>query len=168
MSTAYIGVGSNQDRHQSIEAGLRALAELASQWRLSTIYECPSVGFASHPFFNLMVEMETELALPELMKQLKAIELRCGRLPNAQKYQDRTLDLDIVLYGDCVSENDPVLPRPDIYRYPFVIQPLYELCPQRVIAGDGRTVEQIWQQAQDLASLTPVPIWFSINEKKQS
>ena len=153
MITAYIGVGSNQDRHQSIEAGLRALAELASQW---------------HPFFNLMVEMETQLALPELMKQLKAIELRCGRLPNAQKYQDRTLDLDIVLYGDCVSENDPVLPRPDIYRYPFVIQPLYELCPQRVIAGDGRTVEQIWQQAQDLASLTPVPIWFSINEKKQS
>ncbi|CSB09761.1 2-amino-4-hydroxy-6-hydroxymethyldihydropteridinepyrophosphokinase [Vibrio cholerae] len=49
-----------------------------------------------------------------------------------------------------------------------MIQPLYELCPQRVIAGDGRTVEQIWQQAQDLASLTPVPIWFSINEKKQS
>lgn len=93
MITAYIGVGSNQDRHQSIEAGLRALAELASQWRLSTIYECPSVGFASHPFFNLMVEMETELALPELMKQLKAIELRCGRLPNAQKYRDRTLNL---------------------------------------------------------------------------
>ncbi|ENM5779895.1 2-amino-4-hydroxy-6-hydroxymethyldihydropteridine diphosphokinase [Vibrio mimicus] len=168
MITAYIGVGSNQDRHQSIEAGVRALTQLASTSRISTIYECPSVGFASHPFFNLMVEIETKLSLSELIAHLKAIELQYGRLPNAQKYQDRTLDLDIVLYGDCVSERDPVLPRPDIYRYPFVIQPLYELCPQRMIAGDGRTVEQIWQQAQDLASLTPVPIWFSINEKKQS
>ncbi|KQA16312.1 2-amino-4-hydroxy-6-hydroxymethyldihydropteridine diphosphokinase [Vibrio metoecus] len=168
MITAYIGVGSNQDRHQSIEAGVRALIELASASRLSTIYECPSVGFASHPFFNLMVEIETTLSLPALMAKLKAIEQQYGRLPNAQKYQDRTLDLDIVLYGDRVSEKEPVLPRPDIYRYPFVIQPLYELCPQRVIAGDGRTVEQIWQNAQGLASLTPVTIWFSIEEKKQS
>lgn len=168
MTTAYIGVGSNQDRHSSIEAGVRALAELATAWCISTIYQCPSVGFSSHPFFNLMVEIDTDLALPELLAQLKQIELRYGRTLNAQKYQDRTLDLDIVLYGDCVSESEPVLPRPDIYRYPFVIQPLYELCPQRVIAGDGRTVEQIWQQAQDLSSLTPVPLWFSINEKKHS
>ncbi|QIL85124.1 2-amino-4-hydroxy-6-hydroxymethyldihydropteridine diphosphokinase [Vibrio sp. HDW18] len=168
MITAYIGVSSNQQRHQSIEAGVRELSALGHQLRISTIYQSPSFGFAGQDFFNLVIEIQTPLSLLELQAQLKAIELRHGRLLNAQKYQDRTLDLDIVLYGDWVSECKPILPRPDIYCYPFVIQPLYELCPQRVIVGDGRTVEQIWQQAQDLASLTRVPLWFSIDEKKQS
>lgn len=168
MNTVYIGVGSNIEREKHVRAAWQELALLGEELHASPIYECAAVGFDSHAFFNFVVRLKTAMTLDDFSFQLRQIELKWGREENAAKYQDRTLDLDIVLYGDCVSENDPVLPRPDIYRYPFVIQPLYELCPQRVIAGDGRTVEQIWQQAQDLASLTPVPIWFSINEKKQS
>lgn len=163
MITCYVSVGSNLRRHQHIEAGCRELAQLAESLRLSSVYECASVGFNSHPFYNLVVELNTSLSLTELTQQLREIELRWGRDPNAKKFQDRTLDLDLLLYGDCVSEQAPQLPRDDIYRYPFVIQPLYELAPQLRIPNSHQTVKQIWQTVPDIDTLTAIPWWFSIH-----
>lgn len=163
MITCYIGIGSNLQRHKHIEAVCRELAQIGEQLRLSTIYECDSLGFDSHAFYNLVVELHTSLSLAALVKKLREIELRWGRAVEAKKFQDRTLDLDLILYGDVVSVDTPIIPRSDIYHYPFVIQPLYELCPQLSIPGDGQTIEQVWLTASNLSSLTPVPLWFSIN-----
>ncbi|HDY8200114.1 TPA: 2-amino-4-hydroxy-6-hydroxymethyldihydropteridine diphosphokinase, partial [Vibrio vulnificus] len=60
------------------------------------------------------------------------------------------------LFGECISSQKPELPRSDIFKYPFVIQPLYDLQPDLVIPGDGRTVEEIWQTARDLDTLKAV------------
>ena len=163
MITCYIGIGSNLQRHKHIEAACRELAQIGEQLRLSTIYECDSLGFDSHAFYNLVVELHTSLSLAALVKKLREIELRWGREVEAKKFQDRTLDLDLILYGDVVSVDSPIIPRSDIYHYPFVIQPLYELCPQLSIPGNGQTIEQVWLTASNLSSLTPVPLWFSIN-----
>ncbi|QXO16968.1 2-amino-4-hydroxy-6-hydroxymethyldihydropteridine diphosphokinase [Vibrio ostreae] len=163
MITTYVGVGSNLQRHKHIEAAINELAGLGEGLRLSTIYECESVGFDSHAFFNLVVELQTELNLSELSQTLRDIELRWGRDSQAQKFQDRMLDLDIILYGDTVSPAAPKLPRPDIYQYPFVIQPLYELCPTLSIPGAQQTIAQVWQQAKGLEALKPVELWFSVN-----
>lgn len=163
MITCYIGVGSNLQRHKHIEAACHELTQVGEQLRLSTIYECDSLGFDSHAFYNLVVELQTSLPLAALVKKLREIELRWGRAVEAKKFQDRTLDLDLILYGDVVSVDTPIIPRADIYHYPFVIQPLYELCPQLSIPGDEQTIEQVWLTASNLSSLTPVPLWFSIN-----
>ena len=164
MITCYVGIGSNVQRHQHIEAGCRDLATLTDQLRLSSVYECPSVGFDSHSFYNLVAELSTTLSLTALLEKLRHIEQRWGRESNAKKFQDRTLDLDLLLYGNQVSTEAPVLPRRDIYHYPFVIQPLYDLSPQLLIPGCEKTVEEVWQATPDLDSLTPIPLWFSIRE----
>lgn len=161
MITTYVGIGSNLQRHKHIRAATRELKQLGAGLRLSTIYECPAMGFNSHPFFNLVAEFQTEATLIELSKTLRSIELKWGRSELAQKFQDRTLDLDIILFGDQESDQ-PQIPRQDIYKYPFVIQPLYELSPELIIPGDGRNIRQLWQQAQDLECLIPVPIWFDV------
>ncbi|MDN2480196.1 2-amino-4-hydroxy-6-hydroxymethyldihydropteridine diphosphokinase [Vibrio astriarenae] len=164
MTTVYIGLGTNIERHQHVEAGLKELALLGSNLSVSTIYECEAVGFESQPFFNLVVKFDTLLSLDELATQLRAIEVRWGRPCNAQKNQPRTLDLDILLYGDLVSDK-PTLPRDDIYKFAFVIQPLFELSPDLLIPGTTKTVKQLWQASEPVLTqkLTEVEPWFDIN-----
>ncbi|HFQ5327003.1 TPA: 2-amino-4-hydroxy-6-hydroxymethyldihydropteridine diphosphokinase [Vibrio vulnificus] len=156
MNTVYIGVGSNIEREKHARAAWQELTLLGEALQASPIYECAAVGFDSHAFFNFVIRLNTSMTLEELAFQLRQIELRWGREENAAKYQDRTLDLDIVLFGDCISSQKPELPRSDIFKYPFVIQPLYDLQPDLVIPGDGRTVEEIWQTARDLDTLRAV------------
>ncbi|EHK9004029.1 2-amino-4-hydroxy-6-hydroxymethyldihydropteridine diphosphokinase [Vibrio vulnificus] len=156
MNTVYIGVGSNIEREKHARAAWQELSLLGEALQASPIYECAAVGFDSHAFFNFVIRLNTSMTLEELASQLRQIEMRWGREENAAKYQDRTLDLDIVLFGECISSQKPELPRSDIFKYPFVIQPLYDLQPDLVIPGDGRTVEEIWQTARDLDTLKAV------------
>ncbi|MGR2822162.1 2-amino-4-hydroxy-6-hydroxymethyldihydropteridine diphosphokinase [Vibrio vulnificus] len=156
MNTVYIGIGSNIEREKHARAAWQELTLLGEALQASPIYECAAVGFDSHAFFNFVIRLNTSMTLEELAFQLRQIELKWGREENAAKYQDRTLDLDIVLFGECISSQKPELPRSDIFKYPFVIQPLYDLQPDLVIPGDGRTVEEIWQTARDLDTLRAV------------
>ena len=160
MITTYISIGSNIDRRKHIEAAITELGQLGCDIKLSTIYECPSVGFDSAPFYNLVVEMKTALPLSEFLPSLRDIEVKWGRAANAAKFEPRTLDLDILLFGEQVCAAQPQLPRCDIFQYAFVLKPLYELCPQLIVPVDGRTIEQIWQQVSFDTRLMPVPIWF--------
>ncbi|HHF3019616.1 TPA: 2-amino-4-hydroxy-6-hydroxymethyldihydropteridine diphosphokinase [Vibrio diabolicus] len=162
MITTYIGVGTNVEREQHALAAYQELLQLGENLLVSPIYECEPIGFSSQNFYNFVVAMRTELSLEELSHQLREIEFKWGREENAQKYQDRTLDLDIVLFGECVSKKKPELPRSDIYKYPFVTKPLYDLEPQLVIPGDGRTVADIWHAMQPVDSLKPVSFSFLI------
>lgn len=161
MITAYIGIGSNIDRRKHIQAAIEELRDLGQDVRISTIFECEAVGFESHAFYNLVVEMKTELSLTEFSRQLRDIELKWGRAADAGKFEPRTVDLDIILFGDQVSSAKPELPRSDIFKYAFVLQPLMELCPQLVVPQDGRTIEQIWQQSDFSVALEPVAQWFN-------
>ncbi len=160
MITAYIGVGTNIDREQHAVVAYRELQKLGDELLVSPIYECEPIGFSSQNFYNFVIALRTALSLEELSYKLREIEFKWGREENAQKYQDRTLDLDIVLFGECISTQKPELPRSDIFKYPFVTKPLFDLEPDLVIPGDGRTVADIWQLMQPVDSLTPVT--FSI------
>lgn len=161
MITAYIGIGSNIDRRKHIQAAIEELRALGQDVRISTIFECEAVGFESHAFYNLVVEMKTELSLTDFSRQLRDIELKWGRAADAGKFEPRTVDLDIILFGEQVSSAKPELPRSDIFKYAFVLQPLVELCPQLVVPQDGRTIEQIWQQSDFSVALEPVAQWFN-------
>ncbi|MFM2588828.1 2-amino-4-hydroxy-6-hydroxymethyldihydropteridine diphosphokinase [Vibrio sp. TBV020] len=161
MTTVYVGIGSNIARHKHVEAAIRELRALDENLRISTIYECEAVGFESQPFYNLVVEMKTSLDLTEFSRQLRDIEFKWGRAVDAGKLEPRTVDLDIILFGEQVSKSKPELPRSDIFKFAFVLQPLLELCPQLVVPNDGRTIEQIGQQLQLKLSLSPVPQWFT-------
>jgi 2-amino-4-hydroxy-6-hydroxymethyldihydropteridine diphosphokinase len=161
MITAYVSIGSNVDKYLHTELAIKALIELDLTARFSTIYESAAFGFHGDSFFNLIAEVKTTETLDAFARTLRDIEFRLGRTLNAKKKQDRTVDLDIILFGDCISEEVVKVPRQDIYDYPFVIQPLYELCPDLVIPGDGRTVGQIWQRFNSFVGLTKVELWFN-------
>ncbi|EGA72001.1 2-amino-4-hydroxy-6-hydroxymethyldihydropteridine pyrophosphokinase [Vibrio sinaloensis DSM 21326] len=161
MITAYIGIGSNIDRRKHIQVAVQELSQLGRDIRLSTIFECEAVGFDSNSFYNLVVEMKTSLELADFARQLRAIELKWGRSANAGKLEPRTIDLDIILFGEEVSQAQPELPRSDIFKYAFVLQPMLELCPYLIVPSDGRSIEQIWQQSRFETELVPVPVWFN-------
>ncbi|USD41559.1 2-amino-4-hydroxy-6-hydroxymethyldihydropteridine diphosphokinase [Vibrio sp. SCSIO 43135] len=165
MITAYIGVGTNIDREKHVEAAVAELSQIGDNLKLSTVYECPTVGFDSAPFYNLVIELETSMSFTQFTQTLRNIELRWGRSEFAKKFQDRTLDLDVLLFGERVSSEKPELPRSDIFKYPFVIQPLYELCPNRIVPQDGRTIAQIWHQFGEFDSLTPISLWFELTSE---
>ncbi|WP_321283503.1 2-amino-4-hydroxy-6-hydroxymethyldihydropteridine diphosphokinase [uncultured Vibrio sp.] len=156
MITAYIGVGTNIDREQHSRVAYHDLQQLGEDLLVSPIYECEPLGFSSQNFYNFVIALRTTLSLEEFSHRLREIEFKWGREENAQKYQDRTLDLDIVLFGEIISTQKPELPRSDIYKYPFVTKPLYDLEPHLVIPGDGRTVADIWSAMQPVDCLKPV------------
>lgn len=141
----FIGVGSNVDRHRHIRAGLGALAEAFGDLAVSPVYESEAVGFDGSPFFNLVVGVHTEQSVAELSRCLKAIELANGRKPGAPRFSPRTLDLDMLTYGNMDRPVDGVeLPRPEILYNAFVLRPLSELAGDQRHPVDGRTYRELW------------------------
>ncbi|MDA9557453.1 2-amino-4-hydroxy-6-hydroxymethyldihydropteridine diphosphokinase [Vibrio sp.] len=157
--TCYLGVGSNIERCISIQLAVERLQRIDPELRISPIYESDSVGFTGHSFYNLVIELKTTLSLMQLRHHLRSLELELGRPQQAKKNQNRYIDIDILLYGNDVSI-DPPLPREDIRRFAFVIQPLYDLCPSLIIPGSHQTVAEIHQSFIPIRGLTTIPKWF--------
>ncbi|MCL9780975.1 2-amino-4-hydroxy-6-hydroxymethyldihydropteridine diphosphokinase [Vibrio sp. S4M6] len=162
MTVAYVGVGSNIEPCKHSEVAVKELSKLGCSLKVSTIYECEALGFDGRAFYNFVVELQTDFSLAEFSRKLREIEIDWGRKEHSAKYQDRTLDLDLILFGEEISQQDPQIPRIDIYKYPFVIQPLYELCPDRVIPSDCKSIRQVWQNSTQLDLLKPVERWFEV------
>ena len=156
MTTVYISLGSNIEREYHIQAAISELKKLGTEFRVSNIFEAEPVGFSGPNFYNCVVGIKTSLSLEILQQTLKQIEVQYGRAPDAQKNQSRTLDLDILLFGEVVQEAPFALPRSDLYKFAFVLLPMMELCPERVIPGDGRTIAQLWHSFEHSQALWPV------------
>lgn len=128
MPTGYISIGSNIDKDKHIPASIKALAERYGQLILSSIYASDPIGFIGDPFYNLIVGFDSDLDVKEIIQQLRQIELDNGRNRECKKFSARTLDLDLVLYGDLIiNEGRIQIPRDEIERYAFVLEPLAEI-----------------------------------------
>jgi 2-amino-4-hydroxy-6-hydroxymethyldihydropteridine diphosphokinase len=138
---AYIGLGSNLgDRREMIS---RALERLRPR-RVSTIVETEPWGVADQPrFLNAVAEIETELEPAELLNRLLDVENGLGRV-RREKWGPRTIDLDLLLYGDRQIDSDSLsVPHPRLPERKFVLEGLAELCPDRVVPGLDRTVREL-------------------------
>lgn len=145
MTPVYLGLGSNIDRHKYITAGLNALAELFGKLQISPVYESKSVGFNGSNFFNLVVGIETELSIADLCEQLKKIEDRNDRVRTGSKFSPRTLDIDILTYGDFVGiESGIELPRAEITKNAFVLLPLAEIAPNELHPQLKKSYSELW------------------------
>lgn len=150
MTRVYVSVGSNIDRHINIYAGMNALKQRFHEPQLSSIYETEAVGFDGDPFYNLVAAFDTNES-PEAVNQfLKAVEEMQGREREENKFSSRTLDMDLLLYGDRQMDLPGLqIPREEIYKYVFVLEPLAEIAADMVCPGDTRTFAQLWQVFKD-------------------
>ncbi|OEE60425.1 2-amino-4-hydroxy-6-hydroxymethyldihydropteridine diphosphokinase [Enterovibrio norvegicus FF-454] len=156
MIQVLVSVGSNIEREHHIAEGMAALKALDPNCRSSRIFEAVPVGFEGPNFYNLVVELHTDLSLEDIMAALREIESRWGRERDAIKFRDRTLDIDLLTYGELSQPSGPVLPRKDVYKFAFTLWPLAELCPDQVIPGDTQTYQQAWDAFSDEQPLWPV------------
>jgi 2-amino-4-hydroxy-6-hydroxymethyldihydropteridine diphosphokinase len=155
VTQVFLGLGSNLDREKNVRAGLAALKNRFGDLTLSNIYESESVGFKGSNFYNLVVSLQTDLTIAELSEALKKIEDENGRVRTGPKYSPRTLDIDILTYGDFVGVEAGVeLPRAEITENAFVLLPLSELVPDALHPYLKKSYAELWasydQNAQAL------------------
>jgi len=145
MTTVFISIGSNIEPDKYIRAGVSALASQFGKLRLSSVYQADAIGFIGAPFLNLIAAFDTQLSATEVDAILDNIEQDNGRTSQQKKFNPRTLDLDLVLYGNYIS-NDPQLeiPRKEIIRYAFVLEPLAEIAASLLHPIVKQSYAELW------------------------
>jgi 2-amino-4-hydroxy-6-hydroxymethyldihydropteridine diphosphokinase len=142
VTRAYVGLGANLgDRERTLRAALDALAaeDGVEVVAVSTLRDTQPVGVGEQPrFLNGAAALETALPARELLDLLLAIEQRFGRVRVPGEHGPRTLDLDLLLYGDGeIDEPGLTVPHPRLHERRFVLEPLEELAPGLVVPGRG-------------------------------
>ncbi len=137
MPVVYISIGSNLgNRYKNCRFGIDQLAGLVSSslMKQSFFYETQPVGYEEQDWFlNAAIQMETLLEPHDLLGWLKAIEAASGRDFNQIRFGPRTLDLDILLYGDLVfCGTNLKIPHPRMHERRFVLKPLCDIDPEIV------------------------------------
>ena len=143
MVDVFIGIGSSLNKLENINAGIRALEREFGELTVSALYESEAVGFSGANFYNLVVGFKTDLTTEVLIAKLKTIEILHGKVENALKFSPRTLDLDLLLYDLLVDESIN-LPRGEITKNAFVLQPLAELAGQLIHPVLQETYQALW------------------------
>ncbi len=157
MARVFLSLGSNIERQRHIVAALDALAAEFGELALSPVYESEAVGFVGDNFFNLVVAITTELAVDQLSVGLKAIEDANGRDRSGPKFSGRTLDIDILTYGDAVGVIDGVeLPRDEILTNAFVLRPLADLAGAEKHPQLQQRYDELWRSYREAQQLWPV------------
>lgn len=162
MARVFLGIGSNIRREQNLRSGLNALRELFQIVRQSSVYESDPVGFEGDPFFNLAVEVETELPVAVVQQLLRRIEDAHGRDRSLPGFGARALDIDILLCGSlagCIG--GVTLPREEILQNAFVLWPLAEIAPEVIHPVAGKSLACLWE-AFDKSRQVIMPVAFDI------
>lgn len=146
MVHAFIGIGSNIEPAENVRAAIRSLARQTRLVGVSMVYCTDALGHPEQPpYYNCVVEIETEVSPAEVKHGLlRTIENNLGRKRTEDKYAPRTIDLDLIVYGDLAMDAEGIrLPDPEILERPFLAIPLFELAPDMVLAGYGLHIGEV-------------------------
>lgn len=159
MPDVYVALGSNVEPEHHLEFALGELEAAFGPLTLSGVYRNAAVGFDGDDFLNLVVGFSSTDSAPAIVAQLDIIEFRCGRERGSARFAPRTLDLDLLLYGDeVVDDAELTLPRTEILEYSFVLKPLADIAGERRHPVNGQTFAELWAAFDhDQHPLTPVP-----------
>jgi len=156
----YVSIGSNMNPGHYVPRAVNDIRQMFGQLTVSPVYRSRAVGFEGDDFYNLVVGFLTAVPPMELANALRTLESIHGRVRGGGKFTPRTLDLDVLTYGNqIISDGRLVLPRDEITRYAFVLRPLAELAPDEVHPELGRTYAELWA-AFDASgeSMTPIDL----------
>lgn len=123
----------------------RELARRFGAVDVSGVYRNPPVGFSGADFLNLVLHFRTAESPATIVAELERLHVLAGRERGAERFAPRTLDLDLLLYGDSVLPEAGIrVPREDIRKYGFVLRPLAELAPSLRHPVTGQTMAELW------------------------
>ena len=153
MTPAWIALGSNlEEPAVQLQRAVTALAEVSDIWleRISSVYRTPAVGPGTQPdYLNAVTRVATGLTPEELLDTLQRIEQAQGR-ERRVRWGPRTLDLDILLYGDLQIRSPRLtIPHPRMHLRDFVLYPLREISNTNLRLPDGTDVDSLLEQLQE-------------------
>ncbi len=166
MPKVYLSIGSNINREFNFPSALRMLSDKFGDLTQSSIFETTAVGFEGPPFFNAVVMFDSDIELLEIAQIVRQIEIDHGRTKKSSKFTARSLDIDILLYGYLiVNEKSIKIPRDDILKYAFVLEPLAEIAPNETHPISGKMFNLLWAEydKSGLEQKKIVPPWTTTN-----
>lgn len=147
MSTIYLSLGSNIKPKENLKRALDYLRQYYKPMEESKIYQTKSEGFIGNDFLNQVVSFETEDSPEVIIKTLKKIEKKIGRRERKEKFSEREIDIDLLLYENFVGKvSGKVIPHKDIDLYRFVLEPLAEIAPDLIHPKHQKKISEIWEK----------------------
>jgi len=149
MAEIYISLGSNVEREYHVQHGLKALAKTFDlpfeQLILSSLFKSKAIGFSGNAFYNMVIGIYTQDSVEQVATKLRDIEINYGRTLDAKKFSPRTLDLDLLLYDNLITNEPAQLPRDEIDKNAFVLWPLSEVAPDLVHPIIKENYQTLWK-----------------------
>lgn len=147
MANVYLGLGSNISPENNLRIGISELRRRYGDLQISAVYKSAPFGFKGDDFLNVVVQLVSEESAYAICEEIELIHDLAGRENQGNKWEARSLDIDLLLYNDLVMDDQPVrVPRCDILEYSFVLRPLAEIAPDLVHPVTGITMLSHWQQ----------------------
>ena len=145
MQTIFVSIGSNIDAESNmllVKEHLNLLFEVT----YSGIYQTPAEGFTGGDFLNSVCKFRSDKKPNEIRRTLKSIEEKMGRTTSQKGMSNRVIDLDLILYGDMLINEDGLkTPSSDIENYKFVLEPLAEIAPDYIHPTLKKTYKELFQ-----------------------
>ena len=142
----FLSLGSNIDPEENLKYACRELKKAFGNIQISSVYKNKPIGFEGNDFLNMVVKVKSTFNPNEMLDLLRSLEIATGRDIGTGAFDSRTLDIDMVLYGDLVHPEKPFkIPRNDIELYSFVLCPLAEIDPDGIHPVTGKTFKDLWE-----------------------
>ena len=147
MASVYLSLGSNIAAEENLRLGVRELRYAYGKLQVSNVYRSEAVGFDGPDFLNLVAVFESDDSPESINERIEAIHGKAGRKRGSERYASRPLDIDLLLYGNLVTDTGGLrLPRPDVLEYSFVLGPLAEVAPLLRHPETDRTIAEHWAE----------------------
>ena len=159
----FLGLGSNMgDRYQNLKKGIHQLNDHPHIWVTdqSHVYQSPAMYQTDQDdFYNMVVEIDTNLIPVDLLTEIKKIEIKAGRIIKSKKNMPRILDIDILAIGDLQIQSELLeIPHPGISERKFVLKPWSDIAPEFTLPDSSQTVSDLLEITTDYSEVRMVLI----------
>ena len=141
----FLSLGSNIEPEKNIDFAKDQLQIRYGKLLISSIYKTKAVGFKGDDFLNLVIKVSTDDGPERVIDNLHYIERQTGRETGSGEFNSRTLDIDLLLYGDLINPSLN-LPRDEILKYDFVLEPLVEIFPEGIHPIENKSYKEIFME----------------------
>lgn len=155
----FISLGSNQgNRFDFLQKAVHAVHTRIGQIeKVSRVYQTPSWGFEGNDFLNACIKVKTRFSASVVLQKLLEIEQDFGRIRSQNGYANRTLDLDLLYYGqEIIAQDNLTVPHPRIHQRLFVLKPLCDVAENFSDPVSGKSIQQLLNETEDRAPIKPI------------